>query len=271
MSSFDLLHAARAAAEAAASYLRTAQRPAGPSAWTAKDARDFVTEVDRTSERLITEVLLKAAPASRVVGEELSPDLVREGLVWVVDPLDGTTNFLHGVPTWAVSIGAAVDGVLEAAVVVDVPAGEEFAAVRGEGATLDGSRMRVSAIEAPEFALIGTGFPFRNVSRLDEYLAQFARIAAATSGIRRPGAAAIDLAWVAAGRFDGFWEQALAPWDIAAGTLLVREAGGVVTDHAGSEDLLRHTSVVAGNPAMHAWLLGVVGGVQGGAKRGNGL
>lgn len=267
MSAFDLLHAARSAAETAARYLRTAQRPAAPSAWTVKDARDFVTEVDRTSEQLITEVLLAAFPGSRVVGEELSPSLVREGLVWVVDPLDGTTNFLHGVPTWAVSIAAAVDGVLEAAMVVDVPGKEEYAAVRGEGATLDGTRIRVSGIEAPEFALIGTGFPFRNVSRLDEYLAQFARVAAATSGIRRPGAAAVDLAWVAAGRFDGFWEQSLAPWDIAAGTLLVREAGGVVTDHEGGEDLLRHTAIVAGNPAMHGWLLGVIGGM----KRGSGL
>ncbi len=221
-----------------------------------------MTDVDRTSEQVITEVLLKAAPASRVVGEELSPSLVRDGLVWVVDPLDGTTNFLHGVPTWAVSIAATVDGQLEAAVVVDVPGAEEFAAVRGEGATLDGGRIRVSQIEAPEFALIGTGFPFRNVSRLDEYLAQFARIAAATSGIRRPGAAAIDLAWVAAGRCDGFWEQALAPWDIAAGTLLVREAGGVVTDHGGGEDLLRHTSIVAGNPVMHRWLMSAIEGKE---------
>ncbi len=194
-------------------------RPAGPAGWQVKDQRDFVTEVDQTSEVLITEVLSKATPHGRIVGEELSPELVRDGLVWIVDPLDGTTNFLHGVPVWAVSIAAAVDGVLEAAIVLDVPGHEQFEAVRGEGASLAGKQLSVSSIEAPEFALIGTGFPFKDVSRMDEYQRQFIRVAAATSGIRRPGAAAIDLAWVAAGRFDGFWEQRLAPWDMAAGYL----------------------------------------------------
>jgi myo-inositol-1(or 4)-monophosphatase len=159
---------------------------------------------------------------------------------------------------WAVSIAAAVDGVLEAGVVLDVPSGEQFEAVRGHGATRSGERLRVSTISAPEFALIGTGFPFKNVSTMPEYQRQFAAVAAGTSGIRRPGAAAIDLAWVASGRFDGFWEQQLAPWDMAAGTLLVREAGGLVTDFAGNDDVLRHASVIAGNAAMHAWLSTVV-------------
>ena len=260
MSSFDLLHAARLAAGRAAEYLRAVTRPAGPEGWGVKDQRDFVTEVDRTSEALIGAVLHEATPHGRVVGEELSPELVRDGLVWIVDPLDGTTNFLHGVPIWAVSIAAAVDGVLEAAIVLDVPGDEQFEAVRGHGAALAGKPLTVSSIESPEFALIGTGFPFKDVSRLEEYQRQFARVAAATSGIRRPGAAAIDLAWVAAGRFDGFWEQRLAPWDIAAGTLLVREAGGIVSDHAGREDVLRHTSVLAGNPRMHAWLHATIAG-----------
>jgi myo-inositol-1(or 4)-monophosphatase len=229
-------------------------RPAGPEGWRVKDQRDFVTEVDRTSEALIASVLAGAMPHGRIVGEELSPDLVRDGLVWIVDPLDGTTNFLHGVPTWAVSIAAAVDGVLEAAIVLDVPGKEQFEAVRGHGASLGDRPLAVSTIEAPEFALIGTGFPFKNIERLDEYQRQFARVAGATSGIRRPGAAAIDLAWVAAGRFDGFWEQHLSAWDMAAGTLLVREAGGVVTNFSGEPDMLRHTSAIAGNPAIHAWL-----------------
>lgn len=255
LSSFDLLRIARAAADAGATYLRGAARPHGPAAWTAKDERDYVTHVDRTSEEHIRKVLLAATPDARVVGEELSPDLVTRGLVWIVDPLDGTTNFLHGVPVWAVSVAAAVDGVLQAGVVFDVPANECFTAARGEGAALGGASLHVSTITAPEHALIGTGFPFRDVSRIDDYLAQFKRIASAASGIRRPGAAAVDLAWVAAGRFDGFWEQSLAPWDIAAGTLLVREAGGLVSDQAGGSDMLRHTSVVAGNPAMHDWLL----------------
>jgi myo-inositol-1(or 4)-monophosphatase len=153
-----------------------------------------------------------------------------------------------------VSIAAAVDGVLQAAVVFDVPHGERFDAAKGGGAQLGGHPLRVSSIDAPEFALIGTGFPFKNVGRLDEYQRHFAAIARATSGIRRPGAAAIDLAWVAAGRFDGFWELNLAPWDLAAGALLVREAGGVLTDLDGEADILRHTGIVAGNPAMHAWL-----------------
>ncbi len=224
-----------------------------------KDQRDFVTEVDRTSETLIASILRDATPHGRIVGEELSPDVVREGLVWIVDPLDGTTNFLHGVPIWAVSIAAAVDGVLEAAIVLDVPANEQFEAVRGHGAFLGGEPLAVSTIEAPEFALIGTGFPFKNIERIDEYQRQFAQIAGATSGIRRPGAAAIDLAWVAAGRFDGFWEQYLSAWDMAAGTLLVREAGGLVTDFEGNHDMLRHTSAIAGNPVMHSWLRGICG------------
>lgn len=254
MSSFDLLHAARLAAGRAAEYLRSVTRPAGPAAWLVKDQRDFVTEVDRTSEAIITAALRAATPHGRIVGEELSPELVRDGLVWIVDPLDGTTNFLHGVPVWAVSIAGAVDGVLEAAIVLDVPGDEQFEAVRGHGASLGSTPLAVSSIESPEFALIGTGFPFKNIERIDEYQRQFAHIAGATSGIRRPGAAAIDLAWVAAGRFDGFWEQHLSAWDMAAGTLLVREAGGVVTDFTGSADMLRHTSAIAGNPAIHSWL-----------------
>ena len=257
MSSFDLLNAARLAAGRAAEYLRAVSRPSGPAGWQVKDQRDFVTEVDRTSEELISAVLRHATPHGRIVGEELSPQVVREGLVWIVDPLDGTTNFLHGVPVWAVSIAAAVDGVLEAALVLDVPAGEQFEAVRGQGASLAGRPLEVSHIAEPEFALIGTGFPFKDVSRLDQYQRQFARVAAATSGIRRPGAAAVDFAWVAAGRFDGFWEQHLSVWDIAAGVLLVREAGGVVTDFAGDNDMLRHTSAIAGNPAIHSWLRGI--------------
>jgi myo-inositol-1(or 4)-monophosphatase len=254
----ELLNAAVAAADRAAAFLRASVRPDGPAGWTVKDQRDFVTDIDRTSERLITETLRQHVPHSRVVGEELSPELVRDGVVWIVDPLDGTTNFLHGVPAWAVSIAAAVDGELQAAVVYDVPHAERWEAARGHGARCGDQRLAVSGIAQPEFALVGTGFPFTNVAQLETYQRQFAAVAAATSGMRRPGAAAIDLAWVAAGRYDAFWELRLAPWDIAAGILLVREAGGVVTDLAGGADLLRHTGLVAGNPAMHAWLLDVV-------------
>ncbi|MGE3527779.1 MAG: inositol monophosphatase family protein, partial [Gemmatimonadales bacterium] len=173
---------------------------------------------------MIRELLLRAEPGSRVVGEELSPALVSEGLVWVVDPLDGTTNFLHGFPPYAVSIAAAVEGRLEAGVILDVPRNRMYYAGREGGAWRDGDRIHVSSISDPANALVGTGVPFSDLSRLDEYLDQFRRVVQATAGIRRPGSAAIDLATVAEGGFEGFWEQWLSAWEIAAGTLLVREA-----------------------------------------------
>jgi myo-inositol-1(or 4)-monophosphatase len=262
LSSLDLLHLARTAAERAAGYLRGVERPADPSRWTLKGGRDFVTDVDRTAERIITEVLLAAEPGSRIVGEELHPGVVTEGMVWIVDPLDGTTNFLHDFPSYAVSIAGAVDGVLEAAAIVNVPRGETYTAARDGGAWHGERRLAVSAIRDPGFALIGTGFPFKDTSRIGAYLDQFRRIAGHTSGIRRPGAASLDLADVAAGRFDGFWEQQLSAWDIAAGTLLIREAGGVVTDFAGRDIGIEHTAVVAGNPAIHGWLLEMVGAAK---------
>jgi myo-inositol-1(or 4)-monophosphatase len=214
-----------------------------------------VTEIDRGAEELIAETLLGPYPGSRIVGEELSPVVLTDGLVWIVDPLDGTTNFLHGFPSYAVSIAAALDSVLQAGVVLHVPRNEIYSAFRGGGAWLGEQRLNVSSIADPEFALIGTGFPFRELSRLEEYQEQFARVARGTSGIRRPGSAAIDLADVAAGRFDGFWEQHLSAWDIAAGSLLIREAGGIVTDLSGRDIGIEHTSVVAGNPAIHRWLI----------------
>jgi myo-inositol-1(or 4)-monophosphatase len=255
VSALDLLHLARTAAARAGEYLRSVQRPADPSRWTLKGSRDFVTEVDRTAERMIAEILLAAEPGARMVGEELSPAVITDGLTWIVDPLDGTTNFLHGFPSYAVSIAAALDGVLEAAVVLQVPLNEAYCASRGGGFWHGDRRLTVSTIKEPEFALIGTGFPFREMSRLEEYQRQFGSVARATSGIRRPGAAALDLADVAAGRFDGFWEQRLSAWDIAAGTLLIREAGGVITDFSGRDIGIEHTGVVAGNPAIHAWLI----------------
>jgi myo-inositol-1(or 4)-monophosphatase len=258
VSGLDLLHLAKLAAERAAGYVRSVERPAGPSGWTVKGARDFVTDVDRTAEKIIADVLLAAEPSSRIVGEELSPEVVRDGLVWIVDPLDGTTNFLHDVPAYAVSVAAALDGELAAGVVVQVPTGECYRAARGHGAWLGDRRLAVSSIGEPEFALIGTGFPFKQTSALGEYMRQFSQIAAGSSGIRRPGSAALDLAYVAAGRFDGFWEQQLSAWDLAAGVLLVREAGGVATDFSGRPIGAEHTAVVAGNPAIHAWLLDVV-------------
>jgi myo-inositol-1(or 4)-monophosphatase len=258
VSVLDLLHRATLAAGAAAHYLRAVEHPADPGSWTLKGSRDFVTEVDRTAERLIAEILLAGPSGGRMVGEELSPEIVTEGLVWIVDPLDGTTNFLHDYSSYAVSIAAAVDNVLEAAVVFHVPRNEMYTASRGGGAWLGERRLAVSQITDPEFALVGTGFPFKDVSHLQAYQHQFARVAAATSGIRRAGSAALDLADVAAGRFDGFWEQRLSAWDIAAGILLIREAGGTITDFSGRAIGVEHTGVVAGNPDLHDWLLATV-------------
>jgi myo-inositol-1(or 4)-monophosphatase len=270
-SSLDLLHLATSAAERAGEYIRSAGGREGgktgsredphvlpssrPPVWVSKGHHDWVTEVDRTAEKMITTELLAAVPGSRVVGEELSPTLETGGLVWVVDPLDGTTNFLHGYAQYAVSIAAARDGLLEAAVVLDVTRECVYGAVRGGGAWVGGTPLRVSGITDPARALLGTGYPFKRLEDLDRYLAQFRRILPATSGIRRAGSAALDLADVAAGRLDGFWELMLAPWDIAAGILLIREAGGIVTDLAGRDAGLRHSGIVAGNPAIHAWLL----------------
>ncbi len=258
--SAQLLAAATLAAERAAAFLREQEGRMRPEDWTAKGKADFVTEVDRESERIVATTLLEAFPDSTVMGEELTPNASSltahaSALTWIVDPLDGTTNFLHRFPWYAVSIAAVADGALAAACVHHVPAGSVFTAVQGGGAHRDGTPIRVSAITEPSQALIGTGFPFSRMDQLTVYQRQFAAIAAATAGMRRPGSAALDLCDVAAGRFDGFWELRLAPWDVAAGVLLVREAGGVVTDLDGSPDVLRHGSIVAGNPAMHAWLL----------------
>jgi myo-inositol-1(or 4)-monophosphatase len=254
----DLLAVATTAARAAGAYLRSVERPADPSAWTSKGNADWATEVDRTSEALIGRILREAVPGSRIIGEELSPEVVTEGTVWIVDPLDGTTNFLHGFPAYAVSIAAAVDGELEAAAVLHVPLDRLSTATRGGGAFENDSPVRVSTIADPGHALIGTGFPYREFSELDRYLRQFARIVAASTGIRRPGSAAIDLSDVAAGRFEGFWEQRLSAWDIAAGILLVREAGGHVTDFQGRDLGIEHAQVLAGNPPIHRWLLEVM-------------
>jgi myo-inositol-1(or 4)-monophosphatase len=259
LSPLDLLHLARTASARAARLIRSVERPADPAGWLTKASRDFVTEVDRAAERLIAEILLAGDPRAAIIGEELTPALTTNGLVWVVDPLDGTTNFLHAYPAYAVSIAAAIDGQLQAGVVHHVPRDEVYWATAGGGAWCDGRRLHVSPIDTPDHALIGTGYPFKDLAQLDEYQVQFARVAGRTTGIRRAGSAALDLADVAAGRFEGFWEQRLSAWDIAAGTLLIREAGGRVTDPEGRDVAIEHTAVVAGNPPIHAWLLETLG------------
>ena len=215
-----------------------------------------MSDIDRNAERAISDVVAERHPDARVLGEEFSPAIRdRQGLVFVADPLDGTTNFLHGFPWYAVSIGALVDDEIMAGVVLNVANGDLFSATAGAGARLNGQPIGVSAITEPTRSLIGTGFPFKDAGRIDEYLSMLPRLMTQTAGLRRPGAAALDLADVACGRFEAFWELALAPWDIAAGVLLVREAGGIVTDLSGAPCRIDHTGLVAGNPAMHAWLL----------------
>jgi len=254
----DLVKLAERAALRAADYVRSAVRPAVHT-WTEKSQHDFVTEVDRAAEGLIAEVIMLAEPDSVIVGEELSPKRMARGeLVWIVDPLDGTTNFLHGYPQYAVSIACLVEGKLAAGVIHDVCRKRTYRAIRGGGAFEEDARLGVSAVTDPRHALIGTGFPFKALNLLHIYLSQFAAVSGAASGIRRAGAAALDLADVAAGRLDGFWELQLASWDIAAGTLLIREAGGIVTRPDGAADVLSsqsNGSIVAGNAAIHRWLI----------------
>ena len=254
-----LLTVALEAARLAAAVIRAAAPRTAGIVWQEKSATDFVSEVDLASERIIIDTVRRRLPDARVLAEEtaslLAPAEQAEGIVVVADPLDGTTNFLHGYPEYAVSIAVLRGGALVAAVVIDVPGDEEFTAVLGGGTHRNGQPVRVSTIENPQRALIGTGFPFKDPSTIAPYQAQMSRVMAGVSGVRRPGAAAIDLASVACGRFDAFWENMLAPWDIAAGILLVQEAGGIVTDLSGAPCPVAHTGLVAGNPAMHRWLL----------------
>ena len=255
----ELLDIAIEAARAAAKVVRGAAAKKGGIVWEPKGRSDFVSDVDRDAEHSIAEIVARRCPDASVLGEELSPLALSDGgIVFIADPLDGTTNFLHGYPEYATSIGVARNGDLRAAVVLNVARGEEFTARKGGGAWRDGERIRVSTLREPPRALIGTGFPFKTLELLPRYQRQFSLVMQGTAGIRRAGAAALDLASVACGRFDAFWELTLSPWDVAGGILLVQEAGGLVTDLDGSASTLRAGAYVAGNPAMHAWLLQTV-------------
>jgi myo-inositol-1(or 4)-monophosphatase len=250
----DLVDVAIRAAERAAAYLRSAAPPSS-RAWTEKDKNDFVTEVDRHAEALIVQALKELVPDSLVVGEELSPDAARAGeIVWVVDPLDGTTNFLHRYPHYAVSIACVVGGELSVGVVHDVPRNLVYRAATGHGTWLGDARLEVSRATDPRRTLVGTGFPYKRLEDIDVYLRQLGTVLRNAGGVRRAGTASLDLADVAQGRFEAFWELLLAPWDKAAGAVLVREAGGVVTTLEGSPDIVEHGSIVAGSPGVHAWL-----------------
>jgi myo-inositol-1(or 4)-monophosphatase len=214
-----------------------------------KSYNDFVTEVDRLAEAAIIEIIHKAYPSHGILAEE-SGRHGDDSYQWVIDPLDGTTNFLHGYPQFAVSIALKRHGQIEQAVVFDPMRQELFTASRGGGALLNDKRMRVSKQPGLEGALLGTGFPVRQRERLDFYLETFKALFTMTSGIRRAGAAALDLAYIAAGRLDGFWELGLKEWDMAAGALLIIEAGGMVSDFEGGEDYLRSGMILGGNPKV---------------------
>jgi myo-inositol-1(or 4)-monophosphatase len=251
-----LLEAAVAAARVSAEYIRSRETDRAQLEIREKQAADFVSDVDTGAETRIREVLDSLVPGSFVVGEEMSPTASTAGeTVFVVDPLDGTTNFLHGFPAYSVSIGAMNDGVIVAGVVLNIPYGDLYTATLGGGAFRNGEAMHVSSISKSTRALVGTGFPFKNLEFIERYAKQFERITRAQAGVRRGGSAALDLAWVAAGAFDAFWELRLAPWDIAAGLLLVREAGGRVTDLEGRDIDPVSGPVVASNGLLHDWLL----------------
>ena len=257
------------AAHAAEHVIRAGAARRSELVWQTKGHADYLTEIDTSSEdvirREITNALHNDFPSLRVLGEESWRDEpLPAGLAFVVDPLDGTTNFLHGLPAFAISIAAIHDGKPIVAVILDIPHAELFTAIIGAGALLDGKPIHVSRTTEPARALIGTGFPFGDDAPVQRYARQFAPVALATAGIRRVGSAAIDLAWTAAGRFDAFWELKLSPWDIAAGILLVREAGGMVTTISGAPASIDTSPLVAGNPVMHAWLLEVLSAADSG-------
>jgi myo-inositol-1(or 4)-monophosphatase len=199
--------------------------------------------------------LLKSYPGHGIVAEESGVIEGKDEYRWIIDPLDGTTNYLHGFPHYAVSIACECAGRLTQGVIYDPFKQELFAASRGDGATLNNRRIRVSHVKSIKGALIGTGFPFKNPGQLDEFIKLFSAFFSSASDIRRAGSAALDLAYVAAGRLDGFWESGLNSWDVAAGALIVREAGGLVTDYRGDEGFLDNGQIVAANPKMIADML----------------
>ncbi|OGA00352.1 MAG: inositol monophosphatase [Betaproteobacteria bacterium RBG_19FT_COMBO_58_11] len=222
-----------------------------------KGVSDYVSEVDRMAEQAIVETLMEAYPDHAILAEEGGAQ-GQSDYLWIIDPLDGTTNFLHGFPQFAVSIGLQIKGVLNLAVVYDPTRNELFTATRGRGAHLNDRRLRVSKQTRLQESLIGTGFPYRDFTYLDDYLKMFRELLPKTAGLRRPGCASLDLAYVAAGRYDGFWEAGLKPWDMAAGVLLIQEAGGLVTDFDGGENYLATGNVVGGNPKVFSQLLQVI-------------
>jgi len=219
-----------------------------------KGLKDYVSEVDRMAENEIIRVLSAAYPNHGFLGEETGAQ-PGDDFVWIIDPLDGTTNFLHGFPHFGVSIALKHKGRLEQAVVFNPAQNELFTASRGSGAQLNDRRIRVSRVTEFEYALLGAGFPFRSHEHMDAWIATLKEFMVGSSGIRRPGSASLDLAYVACGRYDGFWEIGLHAWDIAAGVLLVEEAGGLVSELGGGMHFLESGNILAANPKIHAEML----------------
>ena len=221
---------------------------------------DFVSEVDGAAEEAIIGTLRDAYPDHAILAEESGAqgDTGKSEYRWIIDPLDGTTNFLHGFPHYSVSIGLMHKNLLTQAVVYNPSANELFTATRGGGAYLNDHRLRVSKRDKLGDCLIGTGFPFREFTHAEAYLSIFKDIMPKVAGIRRPGSAALDLAYVAAGRYDGFWEFGLSPWDMAAGCLLITEAGGLVGDMEGNDTHMHNGNVLAGNPRIFGQLLQII-------------
>lgn len=255
-----MLNTAIKAARTAGSVINQASRDLELLKVEAKAPNDFVTEVDQAAERVIIETLLGAYPGHGILAEESGSQHGAQDsdFVWIIDPLDGTTNFIHGFPFYAVSIGLAVKGQIQQAVVYDPVHNDLFYASKGRGAFLNDRRLRVSRRARMAEALIGTGFPFRRGDNFKNYMEMFATISQSCAGLRRPGAAALDLCYVAAGYCDGFFETGLSPWDVAAGSLMITEAGGLVGNFSGEADFLHQREVIAGNPRIYGQLVQIL-------------
>ena len=245
-----MLNIAVRAARRAGSIINRATLDGAALQVRSKRANDFVTRVDGAAEEAVIDIVRKAYPEHGFIAEESGESTPDAEYLWIIDPLDGTTNFIHGFPQYAVSIAVQRRGALEHAVVYDPTKNELFTASKGRGAFLNDRRIRVSKCLKLGDALVGTGFPFKELGRLDLYMKQLQVFMSKSSGVRRAGAAALDLAYVACGRLDAFWELGLAPWDMAAGALLIQEAGGLIADMTGEQDFMSTGDVVAATPKI---------------------
>ncbi|MFM2049817.1 MAG: hypothetical protein RL682_308 [Pseudomonadota bacterium] len=256
-----MINVAVKAARAAGSIINRAALDIESVRVSQKKANDFVTEVDHAAEQAIIETLLAAYPGHGIWAEESGKEHGAQDseFVWIIDPLDGTTNFIHGLPVYCVSIALAVKGKVEQAVVYDPTRNDLFTATKGRGAFLNDRRLRVSKRTELKQSLISTGFPYRQGDDFNRYLGMMGDVMQRTAGLRRPGAAALDLAYVAAGYTDGFFELGLQPWDVAAGSLLVTEAGGLVGNFTGESEFLEQNECLAGNPRVYGQLVGLLG------------